>query len=91
VAEIRVRLRIRGYVQGVFYRASARRRARDLGLTGYAENLDDGSVEIVAEGDEHGVEQLIAWCRIGPPGARVADVEVTRGPATGEFTGFDVL
>ena len=49
--DVRVRLRIRGRVQGVFYRASARRKARDLGLTGYAENLGDGSVEIVTEGD----------------------------------------
>ena len=91
MAEVRVRLRIRGRVQGVFFRGSAQRQARALGLTGYAENLDDGSVEVVAEGEERNVEKLIAWCRTGPPGARVADVEVSRGPGTGEFSSFDVL
>jgi acylphosphatase len=91
VPEIRARLRIRGRVQGVFYRASARNRARQLGLTGHAENLDDGSVEIVAEGDEAKIDEFIAWCRVGPPGARVSDLEVRREPATGEFRGFDVL
>ncbi|HUE39124.1 MAG TPA: acylphosphatase [Candidatus Binatia bacterium] len=89
-AAVRVELRIRGRVQGVFYRASARQRARELGLTGYARNCDDGSVEIIAEGEERRVEQLIAWCRTGPPGARVETVDVRRVPATGEFSGFEV-
>jgi len=60
-------------------------------LAGYAENLDDGSVEIVAEGDEARIDDFIAWCRIGPPGAQVSDLDVRRDAATGEFTGFDVL
>lgn len=89
-AAVRVELRIRGRVQGVFYRASARQRARQLGLTGYARNCDDASVEIVAEGEERRVEQLIAWCRTGPPGARVESVDVRRVPAAGEFSGFEV-
>jgi acylphosphatase len=90
MAKIRVELRVRGRVQGVFYRASAREQARALGLTGYARNLDDGSVEVVAEGEQAAIERLIAWCRIGPSGARVSDVEVGRAPATGQLRGFVV-
>ncbi len=90
MAAARVELRILGRVQGVFYRASARAQARALGLTGYARNLDDGAVEVVAEGDEESLEQFVVWCRIGPPAARVARVEVARAAATGEFAGFDV-
>jgi acylphosphatase len=90
MAEIRAHLRIHGFVQGVFYRASARRQAAALGLDGFVRNRDDGSVEVVAEGEEAAVDELIAWCRLGPPGARVTDVEVERGPATGELRGFSV-
>ncbi len=90
MAAARVELIIVGRVQGVFYRASACDKARELGLAGYARNLDDGAVEIVAEGEEGRLERLLAWCRIGPPAARVTRVEVTRAPATGEFAGFTV-
>jgi acylphosphatase len=86
----RVELRIVGRVQGVFYRASARARASALGLTGYARNLNDGAVEVVAEGDEASLDQFVAWCRTGPPAARVIRVEVARAVATGEFAAFDV-
>lgn len=61
-----------------------------LRLRGYVENLDDGSVGIVAEGEESAIELLIAWCRVGPPSARVIRIDVTRGPASGEFTDFEV-
>jgi len=87
---IRVEIRIHGRVQGVYFRGSAQRRASQLGLAGYARNLDDGSVEVVAEGEEARIEELIAWCRVGPPAARVAKVDVSRGAATGEFSDFDV-
>ena len=87
---IRVEIRIHGRVQGVYFRGSAQRRARQLGLAGYARNLDDGSVEVVAEGEEARIEELIAWCRVGPPAALVAKVDVSRGAATGEFSDFDV-
>jgi acylphosphatase len=90
VGAVRVELRIQGHVQGVFYRASAHRQARVLGLCGYAENLDDGSVGVVAEGEESAIEKFIAWCRIGPPSARVSRIDVTRAPPTGEFTDFEV-
>jgi acylphosphatase len=88
--EGRIELRVRGVVQGVGFRYAARRRARELGLSGYAENLDDGSVEIVAEGDERALEEMIAWSRGGPPAAEVTSVDVARGEARGGFSGFDV-
>ncbi|MBW4933021.1 acylphosphatase [Marinobacter sp. F4206] len=83
-------LLISGLVQGVYYRASATTRATELGLTGYARNLPDGRVEIVAEGNEDQLERLKAWCCDGPPAARVDDIEVTTAPATGEYSDFGI-
>jgi len=69
-------VRVRGLVQGVFYRASTCDRARELGLVGWVRNRADGSVELEAEGPAERIEQLVAWCRSGPPGARVSGVDV---------------
>jgi acylphosphatase len=69
-----VRYLVAGRVQGVFYRASTRNEAQRLGLTGYAKNLLDGRVEVVACGDKEAVENLQEWLRKGPPGARVSGV-----------------
>ncbi|HEX8681686.1 MAG TPA: acylphosphatase [Ardenticatenaceae bacterium] len=84
----RVHLFVTGSVQGVFFRASTREVARQLGLNGFARNLPDGRVEIVAEGGEEGVQRLIAWARTGPPHAHVAHIEVHHEEATGQFEGF---
>ncbi len=67
---------VSGRVQGVYFRASTRDRARELGVTGYARNLADGRVEVLACGPMTAVEQLCAWLRQGPPAARVDDVVV---------------
>ncbi|SEM91274.1 acylphosphatase [Luteibacter sp. UNCMF331Sha3.1] len=67
------RFMLKGRVQGVFFRASAQKEAVKLGLTGYAKNLPDGGVEVVAYGDAGAIEQLEAWLRHGPPGARVEE------------------
>lgn len=72
----RVRMRITGRVQGVGYRASTRERATALGLSGWVRNTPDGAVELEAQGSEARLEALRAWCRIGPPHARVDGVEV---------------
>ena len=85
----RVRVQIQGRVQGVFFRAEARARAESLGLAGWIRNTEDGSVEAVFEGDEERVGSMVDWCRRGPSGARVDDVEVEPEEPTGE-TGFSV-
>ncbi|MBM3359567.1 MAG: acylphosphatase [Betaproteobacteria bacterium] len=79
-------LRITGRVQGVAYRYSAVRQARELGVTGWIRNRRDGSVEAVVQGAPAAVEAMIVWTRSGPPGARVTDVQVTDGE--GEFGEF---
>jgi acylphosphatase len=86
----RVSLRIHGRVQGVWYRASTQKQAAALGLSGFVRNVADGSVEAVAEGPREQLEALIAWCREGPPHARVSEVESRFGDATGEFDDFRV-
>ena len=66
-----------GRVQGVFYRASPRDRALQLGCRGYARNLPDGRVEVLAVGDADAVRTLIEWLWQGPPAAHVKDVAVS--------------
>ncbi len=67
---------VRGRVQGVWYRGICAEQARALGVSGWARNLPDGRVEIVAEGAPEALDNLVAWCRHGPPAARVTKVEV---------------
>nr|WP_240901386.1 acylphosphatase [Thioalkalivibrio sp. XN279] len=67
---------VTGLVQGVFFRASTARRAGELGVRGYACNLPDGTVEVLAVGAEDAVEALCAWLHQGPPAARVDAVSV---------------
>ena len=67
---------VAGRVQGVFYRASARQRATELGVTGFARNLADGRVEVLACGPRHAVEDFCAWLGQGPPAASVTSVDV---------------
>jgi len=81
--------RVSGRVQGVFYRASAQARARELGITGYANNLPDGRVEVLACGEPVALERFVEWLRVGPVTAHVTSVEATEHrPATwpGGFT-----
>ncbi len=66
---------VTGRVQGVFYRASTRNLAKELGVSGYARNLPDGSVEVLACGDQNEVEVLCAWLWQGPQQAEVTQVE----------------
>ena len=67
---------ISGRVQGVYYRASAQRRARAAGIAGHARNLEDGRVEVLAYGEERQVLEFIDWLWIGPSAAKVTDVIV---------------
>jgi len=86
----RVHLIARGRVQGVYFRASARDRARQLGLSGWVRNCPDGSVAILAEGERARLEQLVVWCHGGPPGAVVTGLDAEWREASGEFVGFVV-
>jgi acylphosphatase len=81
----RAHLRIAGNVQGVGFRFEARDRARSLGLGGFIRNLPDGAVEAAFEGPEERVESMIEWCRRGPAGARVDDVQVEWDDPHGEM------
>jgi acylphosphatase len=74
---VRRRVVVRGRVQGVWFRASAAREAEGRGLAGFARNERDGSVLVEVEGPTAAVEQVVAWCRVGPPRAEVTDVVVT--------------
>ncbi|HEY7148890.1 MAG TPA: acylphosphatase [Gaiellaceae bacterium] len=80
---------VRGSVQGVFFRAETRDRARSLGLDGWVRNNPDGAVEAVFEGDDERVESMVAWTRRGPAGARVDVVDLTWATPEGE-TGFSI-
>ena len=87
---MRARIVVRGRVQGVAYRASTLRKARDLGLTGWVRNLPDGSVELEAQGDPAAIDALLAWCHQGPPMARVTAVEVDELAPGEPAAGFEV-
>ena len=80
---------VRGAVQGVFFRAETRDRARSLGVDGWVRNTPDGTVEAVFEGEEERVESMVEWCRRGPAGARVEDVDADWTAPEGE-TGFSI-
>ncbi len=80
MADLHFDIVVTGHVQGVWYRRGAHGTAQALGLRGYARNEPDGSVRIEAEGPQEALEALVAWCRTGPPAARVQEVTVREGP-----------
>ena len=84
-----VHLLIKGKVQGVFYRKTAREVANDKGLTGWVRNTNDGNVEITASGTKEALQAFIKWCRMGPARATVTSVEVTPVPDQ-HFATFEV-
>jgi len=87
---VRAHLRIEGNVQGVFFRASALEEANRLNLKGWVKNTPDGSVEVVAEGKRASIDQLVDWCRVGPPGAHVHKVNVDWEVFKKEFETFRI-
>lgn len=74
--ESRLVIRVEGRVQGVSYRASARQKARELGIEAEPVNLDDGTVRIDVSGPQHAIGRFVEWCRAGPPLAEVSRVTV---------------
>ena len=87
----RAHIFVSGLVQGVFFRDHTRRWASSLGLSGWVRNLADGRVEVMAEGPEKNVRDLISFLRQGPPQARVEDIELEWELYQGEFSDFRIL
>lgn len=80
----RVRVVVAGQVQGVFFRSTCAILSRQRGLGGFVRNLPDGRVEAAFEGIDDDVDELVAWCRVGPDHARVDRVEIVAEEARGE-------
>lgn len=87
---VRARIIVSGFVQGVAFRQATVDEARRLQLRGWVRNLADGRVEAEAEGERAAVEGLVAWCRRGPPAARVDDLEVTWAAHRGDLGPFGI-
>ena len=85
-----IHLLIKGKVQGVFYRGSAKEQADRLSITGWVKNTPEGHVEITATGETPALQRFIAWCRQGPPNAVVTDL-VSHPLPDALFTGFTIL
>jgi len=86
--DIRAHVFISGRVQGVFYRASTKNMAEQLGLKGWVRNTSDGLVEALFEGEETAVKDMISWCHKGPRSAEISDVTVDYTKFLGEFEEF---
>ncbi|MEY2924102.1 MAG: hypothetical protein RLZZ337_650 [Bacteroidota bacterium] len=82
-------IRIKGKVQGVYFRASAKQQAQNLGIRGYVKNEQDGSVLMEVEGDDDAVNHMVNWCKQGPALARVNEIEIKQ-EATRNFVSFDI-
>ena len=86
-----VQVIVYGYVQGVFFRAFASRRATELGLTGYVRNLPGGeAVEVNVEGERKRLQELIDYLKVGPPAANVEKVVTNWSEYTGSYSRFNV-
>ena len=86
----RLHLIISGRVQMVGFRYSTKRTARSLGLTGWVRNNDDGAVEVMAEGEEEKLNQLLEFCKKGPLFAKVREVKIDWQDYQGEFEVFEI-
>jgi acylphosphatase len=87
---VRRRVFVRGDVQGVFFRDSARSEAQSRGVGGWVRNCSDGSVEAMFEGSADAVDALVEWCRSGPSRASVENVSVSEEEPSGGESGFEV-
>ena len=88
--KVRVRAVISGRVQGVFFRLETKKAAVRYGVFGWVKNQRDGTVAAVFEGPKKNVDSMLAWCKHGPPIAKVFDVNVTWEEYKGEFHSFEI-
>ena len=86
----RIHIFIAGRVQGVFFRQSTRVMAIKNNVTGLVRNLDDGRVEIIAEGEKQNIDNLVNWCKTGPANSRVDEFELSEENVTDDFENFEV-
>lgn len=86
----RIHVYFSGRVQGIGFRQEVSKKAKELGIKGFVQNLPNYEVELVAEGDELHLHQLITFCKSGIPGATIAKTKLVQGEATGEFSDFTV-
>jgi acylphosphatase len=85
-----IHLLIKGNVQGVFYRATAKKVAENLKITGWIKNTNDGNVEAIVTGEEEKLEQFLNWCKTGPQNATVVKVITTQEKET-HYNAFEII
>ena len=86
----RIHVFISGRVQGVFFRVNTQNKARELGLTGWVQNLTDGRVEAVFEGEEEKIKEMLGWIKNSPFPAKVKSIEIEEESFKGEFNNFEI-
>jgi acylphosphatase len=87
----RAHVYISGFVQGVLFRFHTKKMALKLNLKGWVRNLLDGRVEAVFEGDRDKVLEMLQWCKVGPPNARVTDIDIKWEKYEGNLMTFEIL
>lgn len=87
----RKKILISGHVQGVFFRADIRELAEELGIKGTVRNLPDTKVEVIAEGDEDKIQELVNFCKKGPSRAQVKAVDVSEYKSEKKFEEFEII
>mgnify|MGYP006289533989 CR=1 FL=1 len=88
---MRIRAKVFGRVQGVFFRANAKEKAQELGLNGWVKNREDGSVEMVIEGKEKTINDLLDWCKSGPGISKVNNINILKEEEKEKLKGFEIL
>ena len=86
-----VHLIVSGLVQGVCYRANCKEEAIKLNLIGWVRNLSSGEVEVLAQGEKENIENLIEWCKKGPPHARVNNLKIEWQDKTEDLKSFKII
>tara|TARA_Y100000310_G_scaffold312865_1_gene360630 strand:+ start:267 stop:539 length:273 start_codon:yes stop_codon:yes gene_type:complete len=86
----RAHIIISGHVQGVFFRINTQKLSKKLNLKGFVRNLPNGDVEVIVEGPEDKIKELLKFCRIGPESADVANAIIEYEPITNEFSTFEI-
>ena len=88
--KVRFHIRVAGQVQGVFFRRTAKLQAEELGILGWVKNNDDGSVDVMAQGEKDKIDQFVKWCKKGPPFAKVENIEVKEQKGLEGFEDFSI-